>query len=76
MLRRHRLMKGWMRLNGENHVQLVRIRDDAHGYADLSDGFLRLIVIDGDYEKDFFRVADALLQEVANSWMSAPITAC
>jgi FkbM family methyltransferase len=63
VLRRHRLMKGWMRLTGEDPVQLVRIRDNAHGYADLSDGFLRLIVIDGDYEKDFFRVADALLQE-------------
>jgi FkbM family methyltransferase len=63
MLRRHRLMKGWMRLTGEDPIQLVRIRDDSRGYADLSDGFLRLIVIDGDYEKDFFRVADALLQE-------------
>lgn len=56
-------MKGWIRLTGEDPVQLVHIRDDARGYADLSDGFLRLIVIDGDYEKDFFRVADALLQE-------------
>src|SRR6266478_8177465 len=63
VLRRHRLMKAWMRLTGEDPVQLVRIRDDARGYADLSDGFLRLIVIDSDYEKDFFRVADALLQE-------------
>jgi len=61
-LRRHRLMTGWMRLTGEDPVQLVRIRDDAHGYADLSDGFLRLIVIEGDFEKDFFRVADALLE--------------
>ena len=63
MLRRHRLMKAWMRLTGEDPLQLVRIRDDARGYADLSDGFLRLIVIEGDYEKDFFRIADALLQE-------------
>src|SRR5689334_12189801 len=63
MLRRHRLMKGWMRLTGEDPIQPVRIRNDARGYADLSDGFLRLIVIDGDYEKDFFRVADALLKE-------------
>jgi FkbM family methyltransferase len=55
-------MKGWMRLTGEDPLQLVRIRDDARGYADLSDGFLRLIVIEGDYEKDFFRIADALLQ--------------
>jgi FkbM family methyltransferase len=62
ILRRHRLMKGWMRITGEDPVQLVRIRDDARGYADLSDGFLRLIVIDGDYERDFFRAADALLQ--------------
>jgi FkbM family methyltransferase len=62
-LRRHRLMKGWMRLTREDPLQLVRIRDDARGYADLSDGFLRLIVIEGDYERDFFRIADALLQE-------------
>jgi FkbM family methyltransferase len=50
-----------MRITGEESVQLVRIRDDAFGYADLSDGFLRLIVIDGAFEPDFFRVADALL---------------
>ena len=61
-LRRHSLMKGWMRLTGEDPLQLVRIRDDLFGYADLSDGFLRLIVIEGNYEKDFFRIADALLQ--------------
>src|SRR5580704_16065462 len=61
-MRRHRLMKAWMRLTGEDPVQLVRIRDDALGYADLSDGFLRLIVIEGEFEKEFFRVADALLQ--------------
>ena len=62
-LRRHRLMTGWMRLTGEDPVQLVRIRDNTRGYADLHDGFLRLIVINGDYEKDFFRIADALLQQ-------------
>jgi FkbM family methyltransferase len=61
-LRRHRLMTWWMRITGEDSLQLVRIRDDAKGYADLSDGFLRLIVIDGNYESDFFRIADALLQ--------------
>jgi FkbM family methyltransferase len=63
MLRRHRLMRAWMRLTGEDPLQLVCIRDDAQGYADMSDGFLRLIVIEGDYEKDFFRIADALLQD-------------
>ena len=52
-----------MRLTGEDPLQLVRIRGDARGYADMSDGFLRLIVIEGDYERDFFRIADALLQE-------------
>lgn len=61
--RRHRLMKAWMRLTGEDPLQLVRIRGDARGYADMSDGFLRLIVIEGDYEKDFFRIADALLRD-------------
>ena len=62
-LRRHRLMKAWMRLTREDPLQLVRIRGDAFAYADLSDGFLRLIVIDRDYERDFFRIADALLQD-------------
>ena len=52
-----------MRLTGEDPLQLVRIRGDARGYADMSDGFLRLIVIEGDYEKDFFRIADALLRD-------------
>ena len=56
-------MKAWMRLTGEDPLQLVHIRDGARGYADMSDGFLRLIVIEGDYEKDFFRIADALLQD-------------
>ena len=56
-------MTAWMRFTGEDPLQLVRIRGDAHGYADMSDGFLRLIVIEGDYEKDFFRIADALLQD-------------
>ena len=62
-LRRHRLMTAWMRFTGEDPLQLVRIRGDARGYADMSDGFLRLIVIEGEYEKDFFRIADALLQD-------------
>lgn len=65
-LRRHRLMIWWMKLTGEDCLQLVRIRNDAKGYADLSDAFLRLIVIDGDYESDFFRIADALLQAGGN----------
>jgi FkbM family methyltransferase len=62
-LRRHRLMTAWMRLTGEDPLQLVRIRDESFGYADMSDGFLRLIVIDGDFEKDFFNLADAFLGE-------------
>jgi FkbM family methyltransferase len=62
-LRRHKLMKVWMGLTGEDPVQLVRIRDDAFGYADMSDGFLRLVVIEGHYEKEFFRVADELLSQ-------------
>jgi FkbM family methyltransferase len=62
VLRRHRLMTAWMRLTGEDPLQLVRIRDDSFGYADMSDGFLRLIVIDGGFEADFFRLADSLLE--------------
>jgi len=61
VLRRHRLMTAWMRLTGEDPLQLVRIRDESFGYADMSDGFLRLIVIEGAFEKDFFALADALL---------------
>lgn len=60
-LRRHRLMTGWMQLTGEDPLQLVRIRDESFGYADLNDGFLRLIVIDGNFEDDFFKLADAFL---------------
>jgi FkbM family methyltransferase len=62
-LRRHRLMKAWMALTGENPLQLVRIRDHSFGYADMRDGFLRLIVIDGDFERDFFAMADAFLSK-------------
>ena len=62
-LRRHRLMTAWMRLTGEDPLQLVRIRGDAFGYADMRDGFLRLIVIERDYDHDFFRIADALLAD-------------
>ena len=60
-LRRHRLMKAWMSITGEDPIQLVQIRDDSYGYADMSDGFLRLIVIEGDFERGFFALADAFL---------------
>jgi FkbM family methyltransferase len=60
-LRRHRLMTAWIQMTGESPLQLVRIRDQSFGYADLTDGFLRLIVIDGDFEKEFFYLADAFL---------------
>lgn len=72
-LRRHRLMKGWMRLTGEDPLQLVRIRGDARGYADMRDGFLRLIVIEGDYEKDFFVSPMPCCKKAENSSMSVPI---
>jgi FkbM family methyltransferase len=54
-------MKAWMMVTGEDPLQLVRIRDRFFGYADLNDGFLRLIVIDGNFEREFFALADALL---------------
>jgi FkbM family methyltransferase len=60
-LRRHKPMRAWMAVTGENPVQLVRIRDQSFGYADMRDGFLRLIVIDGDFEREFFAMADAFL---------------
>ncbi|MEJ8572829.1 FkbM family methyltransferase [Microbaculum marinum] len=68
-LRRHRLMTAWMRLTGEPPIQLVRIRDDSHGYADMSDGFLRLIPIEGGFEADFFHVADSFLQDQGGVFM-------
>jgi len=55
-------MKGWMQLTREDPLQLVRIRDDSFAYVDLADGFLRLIVIDGNFENDFFRIADSLFE--------------
>jgi FkbM family methyltransferase len=61
VLRRHKLMTTWMRLRGEDPIQLVRIRNNAFAYADLGEGMLRLIVIDSDFEADFFRIADVLL---------------
>lgn len=61
LLRRHRLMKAWMALTGEPALQLVRIRDNHFAYADMNEGFLRLIVIDQAFETDFFEIADRLL---------------
>jgi FkbM family methyltransferase len=59
-LRRHRLMTTWMKLTGEPTLQLVRIRGNAFGYAEMGDAFLRLIVIDQGFEEDFFSIADKL----------------
>lgn len=50
-----------MTLTGEAPLQLVRIRDEYFGYADMSDGFLRLIVIDQGFEEDFFDLADRIM---------------
>lgn len=61
-LRRHRLMRAWMAITGEPSLQLVRIRDGAFGYADMSDGFLRLIVIEGNFETEFLEIADKVLK--------------
>jgi len=46
-----------MWLTGESPLQLVRIRDDAYDYADLDDGFLRLVVIDDRRRRRFHPVA-------------------
>ena len=45
-------------------MQLVRSRDDHFGSADMNDGFLRLIVIDQGFEKEFFELADRLTDRV------------
>ncbi|MFM7165552.1 MAG: hypothetical protein ACKO3T_09920, partial [Planctomycetaceae bacterium] len=47
-------MLGWIRLTGEDPVQLVEVLPGVRGYADLREGMLRLIVIDGQFERDFF----------------------
>jgi FkbM family methyltransferase len=60
-LRRHRLMTLWMQLTREDPVQLVRIREGSYGYADLEEGMLRLIVIEDEFNDDFFRLGDRLL---------------
>ena len=52
-----------MWLTGQDPVQLVRIRDQSFGYADMRDGFLRLIVIEGEFEPNFFRIADKVLSD-------------
>lgn len=54
-------MLGWIRLTGEDPVQLVEVLPGVRGYADLREGMLRLIVIDGEFERDFFRLAEVLL---------------
>jgi FkbM family methyltransferase len=59
--RRHRLICGWMRLTGEDPIQLVHIIEGVEGYADLREGTLRLLVIDGDFEREFFELARLLL---------------
>ncbi len=64
-LRRHKLIRLWMKLMREDPIQLVRINGTGEAYVDLSDGFMRLIIIDGDYDPEFFRVATALLTENA-----------
>jgi FkbM family methyltransferase len=60
-LRRHRLMTVWMKLTGEPTLQLVRIRGNSFGYAEMGDPFLRLVVIDQNFEADFFSIADKIL---------------
>jgi FkbM family methyltransferase len=50
-----------MALTGEDKLQLVRIREGAYGYADLAEGFLRLIVIDGEFEAELLSLADRFL---------------
>ena len=41
----------------------MRIREQSFGYTDTRDGSLRLIVIDGDFEREFFDIADAFVEQ-------------
>src|SRR5437762_2079123 len=53
-------MTAWMRLTGEDPLQLVRIRGDAFGYAAMPAGSRRLIPIDADFDGEAaFDVAEA-----------------
>lgn len=56
-LRRHRLITLWLQLTGEDPLQLVPVLGGVQGYADLREGFLRLIIIEGEFETDFFELA-------------------
>jgi FkbM family methyltransferase len=62
-LRRHKFMKAWMQVTRESPLQLVRIRDNSFAFADMDDGFMRLIPIDQDFNEDFFDIADQLLAD-------------
>ncbi len=61
-LRRHRLIQGLLRIPGQTPLQLVRFHNGHRAYADLRDGFMRLILIDGGYDPDFFRIASPFLK--------------
>ena len=61
ILRRHRLMTLWMKLTREDPIQPVQIRRDSPGFVDLREGVLRLIVVEGEFEPEFFQIADVLL---------------
>jgi FkbM family methyltransferase len=63
MLRRHKLMSGWIALTRQDPVQQVLVNGNHPVYVDLSDGFMRLIIIDGGYDQEFFRVAEPFLRE-------------
>ena len=56
-------MNAWMRITRENPIQLVPVRENTLAFADLREGFLRLIVIEGRYEPDFFRIGDYFLRD-------------
>jgi len=62
-LRRHRLMRAWMAMTRESPLQLVRLREGAYGYTDLSDGFQRLIVVEGGFDHHLLGMADRFLAE-------------
>jgi FkbM family methyltransferase len=50
-----------MRITLEDPIQLIRVLDRVQGYADLREGMLRLIVIDDEFEREFFDLARRVL---------------
>jgi hypothetical protein len=57
-LRRHKLIASWIKITNQNPIQLVPIFGHTKGFADLREGMLRLILINEEFESEFFELAN------------------